>query len=222
MMRRRFRRAGPKWTYSDQGTISITSGSPTTIGFIWLFPPARAQFIMNTKQRDSLLYCGSHIWLDFFWKNTGNGTGLPDCHFGVFKTVITSTGDQPDLSPMLGQWTQPSTPATITSWDEDDDDGTNPFLWQHFIKGFSPPNAVVRTDGSVDHNQTMNLGTGSSDNPTFMCRKFNVTQEWQPDVVIRSKRRLRKGEGIVLAMHVPNPATSLAPFLETHHRSLSK
>lgn len=225
MMRRRGRRRmGPKWTYSDSNEISITSGSPTNIGFIWLYPPARAQFIMNTKGRDRLGFRGCHLWLDFFWRNVGASTNLPDVSFGVFKTVITSTGDQPDLSPMLGQWSQPSTPATLTSWEEDDDDGTNPFLWSHFIRGSSPPNAWVQTSGASNNkgiNQYQALDAGTTDNPSFECRKFHVTQEWQPDVIIRSRRTLQKGEGIVLAMNVPSPSATLSSNLRVHLRSLT-
>lgn len=227
------RRAGPKWTYSNQQTLAVNANAGTPIGggliadFAWLLPPARAQFLMNTKQRDRMQFSGAHLWLDFFWANNGAATGLPDVNFGCYKTTIAQTGDLPDFSPMFAQWTQPSTPATLTSWDEDDDDGSNPFLWQHYIKGLTPKNSVV----SVDHNggtfgQTSNqaaqIDTGTDDAQTYICRKDLVTQEWQPDVVIRSKRSIRKGEGIVLVMAVQSPSAQVTSRLQMHYRTLSK
>lgn len=234
MMRRRRRRMGPKWTYSDSVSMSITSAGPfltpggLSANFCWLLPPGRAQFLMNTKMRDRMQFSGAHLWLDFFWKNTAASQGLNDVNLAVYKTEIIGTGDVPDFSPMDGQWKQPSTPSNITSWNEDDDDGGAPFLWQHWIKGSSPPNAEVRNlptaSGGTDQalwNQSLSMLGGNDANPTYMCRKFLVTQEWQPDVVIRSKRRIQKGEGIALVMTSIPPGVGLASFLNIRLRTLT-
>lgn len=232
-MRTRFRRkrASAKWTFADSQTLEVDASTPSPFqAFAWLYPPARAQFLMNTRNRDRLGFRGAHLWLDFFLYNSGGPEAMPDVDFGVFKTTIAAVGDQPDLTPMLGQWKQPATPATLTSWEEDDDDGTNPFLWQHHIKGMSPPNAIVNAvpglstanDASFIANQAVNMRAGDSDHIVYACRKFFVTQEWQPDVVIRSRRTLMKGEGIVLCMQVVTaPAGSMRVYCNTHFRSLT-
>lgn len=204
MMRRRFRRRA-SWTYSDSQQMLIQNGSSTS--YVWLLPPGRVQFLLNQQRRDRLTFAGAHLWLTFYWKSVaGSSAGnLPDADFGIFKsTIADAITNVPDITPMESQWNQPSTPGSLTTWEDDDDDGTNPFLWQHHIKGMSPPNACVGTFGlpssNVGFNQTDLLGAGTADSPLFACRKFSVTQEWQPDVVVRSKRRLQKGEGVLLAM----------------------
>lgn len=208
MMRRRRRRKA-SWSYADAGSLVLTGGGGLT-NYAWVIPPARAQFIMDTKQRNSLTFAGAHLWLDFYWSNKGTATGLADVDFAMFKTTIADpTSFAPDISMADGQWDQPATPAALTSWDEDDDDGTESFMWQHHIKGMTPPNAVVATKdfGTASGawnghtaNQAVLMPDGSTDAALFVCRKFCVTQEWQPDVVIRSKRRLQKGEGVILTM----------------------
>lgn len=213
MMRRRRRRRA-QWLYADSTNMSINSGSVVLAGqpvaFIWLLPPGRCQFLMDTKGRDRMLFAGAHIWMDFQWANIGSASGLPDIDLSIFKTTISDpVGSFPDLSPLTGMWDQPSTPNSLSTWEDDDDDGTNSFLWSHHIKGTLPPNSYVWQFGSGSSGiQTTNQGipqiaAGTIDAPTFSCRKFHVTQEWQPDVTVRVKRRLQKGEGIVMGMTSP-------------------
>lgn len=230
---RRFRRRKKRvsWSYSDEVTLLVEGAAGSTLfSYVWLLPPARAQFMMDTASRDSIVFAGCHLWLDFYWRNVGAQTTLPDVDFGIFKTVQQGGGNSPDLNPMLGQWKQPATPAALTSWLELDDDGTEGFLWSHHIKGMTPPNAVVNTNGANTvggnsqntTNQAIGIGVGTADAPSFVCRKFAVTQEWQPDVVVRSKRRLQKDEGIILAMAAtPSQANTQACVLETHFRTLT-
>lgn len=218
MMRRRFRRRSARWSYADATTLQIAPGTATaTPSFVWLLPPARVSFMLSQRGRgNSLTYAGSHLWLDFAWVNRGAGpVGLPDIDFGVIKTTIADpVSFAPDLSLVQAQWDQPSTPATLTSWDEDDDSGVDSWLWQHHVKGSSPPNAVTgiySIDASYigQANQFTGITAGSESMVGYVCRKFHVTQEWQPDVVIRSKRRLQKDEGILLYM-VPSSGLETA------------
>lgn len=232
MMRRRFRRrAGPKWTYANSQELLVDSSHGTTIGsstmvadFTWLLPPARAQFLMNTRNRDRMQFSGAHIWLDFAWRETGdsNPHALPDVNFAIMKSEVIGDTGLPDLSPLLGQWTEPSTPASITSWEEDDDDGTNPFLWQHYIRGISPLNMFTQTlSGGHTFNQTTFI-QADGEEAVWMCRKNYVTQEWQPDVVVRSRRTIRKGEGIVLCMSLPLVVTQPSAVTQVRFRTLTK
>lgn len=230
---RRRRGFRPKWTWADSGNMVLNNGSPdvesVSLAFAWLLPPARVQFMLNTKGRSHMQYSGSHLWLDFQWHGTATNLSLPDVDFCVYKTQIADdAAGTPDFTPALNQWDQPSTPAALTSWDEDDDDGTTSFLWQHHIKGMTPPNAAVITYSESDaQSKTFNqhnVIAGSVDSQSFVCRKFFVTQEWQPDVVVRSKRRLQKSEGIVMVMSAA--ASSIVTGMEVqcdyHWRSLTK
>lgn len=226
MMRRR-RRPSARWSYADSGSLAIQpNAGANVISSLWLLPPARVSFMLSQRGRgNSLVFAGCHLWLDFYWKNEAAALGLPDVDFGVIKTTIADpTTFAPDLSLADAQWDQPSTPATLTSWDEDDDSGVDSWLWQHHIKGFSPPNAVVQTEsGSTPGigNQQNIIAAGSVDAPVYVCRKFHVTQEWQPDVVIRSKRRLQKDEGILLYMQGA-PTGSQECICNVHLRTLTK
>ena len=236
-MRTRFRRRRKaSWCHAGEGTISLNGSSTLIDGFLidwfWLLPPARAQFMMLSRNRDRLTYGGSQMWLDFHWRNTGTAGQLSSVSMGVIKSSWLDPGTgNPDLSMAITQWQEPATPNSITTWDSvDDDDGTESYLWSHFIQGQSPPNAIVSTladsnTGDTAHtvNQTTGISVGSADVPVNVCRKFLVTQEWQPDVNIRVKRRLQKGEGILLFMAAPASAitATINPLLTYHFRSLA-
>lgn len=223
MMRRHFRRRRrASWTYSNSEELSITSASPT-LGSIqydssWLYPPARAQFIMDTRTSSRLTFAGCHLWLDFAWRCTANSPlSMPDVNFCIYKTqsAAGSTAPDPDATLAEAQWTTPATPATITSWEENDDDGTESYLWQHWMRGNGPPNSIIWQSGGAPSGATQvinnqgNLIDGKGvDNVTQVCRKFQVTQEWQPDVTVRAKRRLNKGEGIAIFMWVAGTVAS--------------
>lgn len=226
MMRRRGRRAA-RWSYADAGSLINTNTIPTA--WMWILPPARVSFMLSQRGRgNSLVFAGAHLWLDFYFRNENNGnTSMPDVDFGVIKTTIADPAAfTPDLSLVDAQWDQPSTPATLTSWDEDDDSGVDSWLWQHHIKGQSPPNALINvvSTGSADVtvNQTPLMFSGTTDNPRYLCRKFHVTQEWQPDVVVRSKRRLQKDEGILLYMTSQPSVVGMEPTCNVHLRTLTK
>lgn len=223
MMSRRRRSRPARWSYADAAAIDIVNGGATA--FVWILPPARVSFMLSQRGRgNSLVFAGAHLWLDFFWSSTGSVELMPDVDFGVIKTTIADpVSFAPDLSLVDAQWDQPSTPATLTSWDEDDDSGVDSWLWQHHIRGTSPPNFHVQADGAGAgslFNQQNGL-TGTTDAPGMMCRKFHVTQEWQPDVVVRSKRRLQKDEGILLYM-ASTPGFGMKVNLNVRLRTLTK
>lgn len=227
MMRTRFRRRRKaQWLYANSETISLNSLSfvlgAQPVAHTWLFPPGRTQFLLNTRGRDRLTYVASHLWLDFYWRASSTGS-FPDVDLCAFKTTISDpVAETPDLSPILGMWDQPSTPNSLSSWEDDDDDGTNSFMWSHHIKGISGPNASFTSrDAGFKGNQGPNIPDADSDHVAFICRKYHVTQEWQPDVVVRSKRRCVKGDGIVLAMTSPVAvAAQIDAFLEVRSRTL--
>lgn len=209
MMRRRRRRAA-RWNYADGAQLDIDSGTAQGLQYLWILPPARVQYLLGTKGRgNSLVFAGCHLWLDFWWENTGGITALQDVDFGVVKSTIADPSTHtPDLSQSIAMWEQPNTPATLASWDEDDDSGVDSWLWQHHIKGQAPANNVVNVlntgfssgAGNVGNQGSARIDQATSDDPLQQCRKHWVTQEWQPDVVIRAKRRLQKDEGILFYM----------------------
>lgn len=227
MRRRRFRRRA-KWMYSDAASISLASTSILLAGqffnYLWLLPPARANYLMTTRGRDRLTFAGAHMWLDWLWKgqNPGGQTLFPT-DFAVYKSkIVDPAALTPDFTTMIGQWDQPATPSTITSWDEDDDDGTQSFLWQHHIQGQTPPNAIVQDGSATNGNQYGGFPGISGDASMFICRQFFVSKEWEPQVVVRTKRRLQRDEGIVLVMTAfqGDVAAGITGFLNVRLRTL--
>lgn len=220
--RRRGRRAA--WTYANAGSMELGGAIANITQYVWLMPPGRAQYLADAKSRDSITFVGAQLWLDFHWENRGSAASLVDVDFCVYKaTIVDPVGNLPDFSPIESQWEEPPTPASLTAWEEDTDDGNYGFLWQHHIKGTTPANAqVVNQSTSNAWNQTNIIGAGTSDSPAWVCRKFYVTQEWQPDVVIRSKRRLAKGEGILLACRANFSTATLFAKTDYHYRVLTK
>lgn len=232
--RSRFRRRmGPKWGYAKSGLMTVVDGQLTdsTVA-TWLLPPGRAQYLMETRNRDSLQFAGCHLWLDFHWIAPSGGgggfRGIPDTTFYVMKDTTSGGLADVPLHNDEDPWAEPNYPSNITNWNESTlDDGTEPFLWTHWIKGMSPPNAFV---GTYDYNSGTNAASNQGDRigssgtegqNEYLCRTFSTRMEWQPDVVIRTKRRLVKNEGIAITMKVRGD-TGCTASLSWHVRCLTK
>lgn len=212
-MRFRKRRSRAAWAFSDSALLRVGPGAASaTASFLWLLPPARVQFLCDTDRVSNLIFMGSHLWLDFAWQNSGTTTPqlLPDVTFYVIKSQMDRTGDVPTETLLL-PWSTPTTPATLTSWDELDTDGTSPFLWCHHLSGLCPPNSIVETTdlnrtngGQSQYNSNNSIawtgGTTEGFPVATVVRNFDVRAAWQPDVRIKARRRLQKTEGIALVM----------------------
>lgn len=225
--RRNRRRSRVTWSHADEAIADILDdGNNIYVPLLWLLPPGRAQYLMDTDRVSSLTYAGSHIWMDYYWYNTSSDRSIPDFNLFVMKTT-EDTANAPSM-----QWYPfrlPKLPSTLSSWDNADDDGTSSFLWVHHIKGSSPPNAVINNNGVVGTthndrgaNQYRIISTGTSDNYASVCRIFDVRAAWQPDVIIKTKRRLMKTEGILLVMNVPTQGTNTYVHMEARARTLVK
>lgn len=220
--RNRMRRRRATWAYADARALVTSSGGGNTITSAWILPPARVQYLCDTDRVSTITFEGCHLWLDFWWSNTGVTTGIPDVDFYIIKSEYDDAGQS---AYFFNPWQEPSLPAAITAWTETpDEDGTGPFLWCHHIKGQSPPNSQVLTytdSSSIEAaNQCTLIHSGSVDSPIDVCRKFQVAAEWQPDVVVKTKRRLQKSEGILLVMSSPGVADSVRCNLSARFRTL--
>lgn len=210
---RRRRRAA--WGHAGAFTLSVTN--PTPVAFVWLLPPARSEFLMDTDRVDRLGYRGSLLWMDFWWTNPVNGVIADVGNVSLYAIVsqADATG-QPQLAlNPVNPWGEPKPPGTIASWDGDPEtEGTDAYLWCHYIKGFSPPNAIVNVRNTGQSAGADNLGNQSTrvdsttdeTAPVYLCRKFNVAAEWQPDVQIKTRRTLRHDEGVALIMLTDTPS----------------
>lgn len=195
-------RSRATWAYADAEQMQLVGGggSPPVV-YSWLLPPGRVNYLLDTDRVSSMKFMGCHMWLDFNWVNTASFAAMPDVTIYAIVTQQNEVSQAPD-ELFVNPWAPPEVPASLTSWTTYNDDGTSPFLWCHHIKGQTPPNWAVYTgqSGTTQFNQGNSIGTGTSDAPTIMCRKFFVAAEWQPDVIIKSRRKLVKDDGVALLM----------------------
>lgn len=235
-MRRFHRRGGFRrkshWIWADSFNLSLDNGLGTVVNgrrynAALLLPPGRVKWFCDTVvRRPAVTVTGVLMWLDFFWKNTSGGAqALPDIDLFV---DTTSEDDAGNITYVRDAFFEPQVPANIAAWTDVASDGLDGFLWSHHIKGFSPPNAIVRTDGlpadSSTANQSTLIHTGNSDVPAYMCRTFSVRAEWQPDVHIKTKRRLRPDEGLVIAMSGLDASfpAGVSAFLDVRTRMVAR
>lgn len=221
--RRGFRRRNrAAWAHAGAFTLSVTAATP--VSFVWLMPPARSEFLMDTDRKDRLGYRGSLLWMDFWWTMPAESMTPFDLPNTVLYAIVSqsdSSGAPQLAAAPVDPFGEPKAPGTIGSWDGDPEtEGTDAFLWSHYIKGFSPPNAIVnvRNTGVMQGadnfgNQTTRFdGSTSGTQINYACRKFYVAAEWQPDVQIKSRRTLRHDEGVALVIvsdvTTPNPIVS--------------
>lgn len=203
MMRRRSRRSRATWGFADAAALNIPAGSLAGAhAYFWIVPPGRINYLCDTDRVSKVGFRGAHLWLDFNWVGVAAGASLPDvtCYAMKSQQDLAGAPTVVDRNP----WSTPETPASLTSWDAaGQEDGTDSFLWTHHIKGSTPPNAGLILTTPSAGNQTFSVGgNASSDNVGFVCRKWFVTQEWQPDVMIRSRRSLTKEDGIAIIFSI--------------------
>lgn len=205
---RRRRRA--TWGYANESILECNA--TTNVSYVWLLPPGRVNFLADTDRVPAIGFVGAHMWLDFTWINeNANPQALPDITMYAIVSQQNPNSDVPNELDNI-PWGAPQLPSAIANWDEHEEDGTESFLWIHHIKGTSPPNYAVGTNvpstSSAGGNQVTLLSGGSTDTPVYMCKTFDVRAAWQPDVIIKSRRKVWKDEGICLVMRadsIPGP-----------------
>lgn len=215
----RRRRSRSVWAFSTAQALLLNSAGQYS--YFWILPPGRVNYLCDTDRVDSLVFNGAHLWLDFHWVQVSTNS-LPDVTMFAIVTEAELGGEPADIGE-FGPFDQPSTPSSITEWnDAPNIDGTDSFLWSHHIKGSSPPNAVVWTQNYQGSAGNQYINTNSdADHAALVCRKFSVAAEWQPDVIIKSRRRLKKDEGIAFIMQSDTAITSNdVVHLEAHCRTL--
>lgn len=204
--RRRFR-AKSHWLWADSQLMTLDGATGSHVGgrcynANLILPPGRVKWMCDQViRRAHVTVTGVLLWLDFYWSNTGAQTGLPDVDMYI---DTTSEDDAGNIQFVRDPFFQPQVPSAMAAWTDAASDGLDSFMWTHHIKGISPPNAIVDTDTSTGDqaggNQYDQIRAGTTDTPQFVCRTFSVRAEWQPDLHVKTKRRLRPNEGLVLGM----------------------
>lgn len=217
MRRRRGRGRRSSWNWAYSGTLILVDTSASVAEQIVspnLFPAARTDwFLENGRGRDHMTVTGILMWLQLSIGNQSTTTayGLAsELNFWVQKYKADNVaGQSPAAATPYGQ---PSTPASVTSWTTftaaDEQDGLDPFLWTHYLNPgcvMAASSQAVATGDSIGYgsNQMYELGAAVAPNIPQVCYPPTVRAAWQPDVVIKSKRRLMKGEGLQLGMSIP-------------------
>lgn len=200
MVRKRRRLA--TWNWASAGTIVIadTTNSPQTIASVNIFPPARTDWLLeNGRGRKSLTVKKILLWLQAYVVNPStNLVEIPSSmDFSLQRINQDSAGT---ISPGLqAPYAAPVLPSAMTSWTvggADEEDGLNPYLWTHrwwpsYQAGTQSGSVTLATGAAAT-----NSGAYVQENSSGISTPMRVTQGWQPDVVVRSSRRLVRGQGI--------------------------
>jgi hypothetical protein len=187
-----------------------------------LLPAGRVQWLLEQQGRDRCQLAGILLWLDLIW--FGNSVvGLSADPSPLDFYIIKSNADNANTSATFyDPFNQPAVPSAITEWNEDEEaDGLDPYLWVHHQSQF-----VAGT-----YNQRNSLGTALGGNATEIILppansggsvqpNVNVRQAWQPDVHIKTRRRLLRGDQLIFGMSAPAGQTNWTASLEVRCRVL--
>lgn len=230
---RRFRSRSRKshWMWADRFNLRFQDNQAVAT---WtshiLLPASRVNWLCGTSTfRSGLTVTGILLWLDFWWENDSTTTSqaLPDVDMGIMTTVADETLATSELH--YDPYVQPEPPSLTTDWNSFPSDGLDPFLWTHHIKGISPCNSIIRKTtndwsnanrGAVNQDTVISFAADGSAN--LVCRKHYVTQEWQPDVVVKTKRRLKSNQGLGIFMRTPGLNTGCFMNLGVNVRMLAR
>ena len=223
-MRRR-RRAS--WEYAGNDVTNILdNGTPGDPAFrlIWLFPPGRTNYLCETRGKDAITHSTTLLWLDFQWNGEAEGFSGPQLIAPTYFYILKTKQDANDnTAEQFSPYATPPVPSAVTDWTSglDEDDGTEPFLWTHYIDplqaGTASPiyaNAALSDLWSAGGNADQYIANGRIAYPN------TVRQAWQPDVVVKAKRRMAKTEGIALVFGYTYGNTLVNYQLTSHWRTL--
>lgn len=209
-MTRRFRgrkRRRAQWDWAE--SLFITAEDPGgTIGTrIWtggpLLPEGRVKWLCDTRKMDHITTSAILLWVDALAYLADDSAGgpshntIPPFEFYIIKSTLDEQGNAAqDFLPFQS----PQVPSLVTDWTSggESSDGLDPYLWTHVLSPF----VAGTTATSLDY-----LGTGvagasnaqaiiASVNQSGASIQYdrNVRMSWQPDVVIKTKRRLLRNE----------------------------
>lgn len=214
-MRRRGRGRKASWEWSNTFTL-VGVDTPAQYALkTWaladLLPQPRVDFLCEARGSDSLVHVETLLWLDFHWAIT-SGNGQPFTYFppAVDFFIIKSTVEETQPTAFAGDYApyaQPIVPSAITSWSStatEDSDGLDPYLWTHHIDPFLC-NSLI-TNVGISEVSGLASGQGNAQaamavaaNQTAVLKYSNdVRMAWQPDVVVKAKRKVKKNEALKL------------------------
>lgn len=216
-MKRR-RRARPRWVHAGTQETTFTpnqEGGITNVTAALLLPPERVRYLCDTGQKDHLTTSAILIWLDFYVVADGSATTVDTqqtaspVDFYIMKTAFDTSTPPTDVPLNFLPYREPDVPSLITSWDTqgDEPDGLDAYLWTHHL---GPIQLVNMDNQNASYNASDKAGS-KSQGIGYVKSYSSVRQMWQPDIVVKTRRRLAKNEGIFLGFAVNN-ISQAGPF----------
>lgn len=206
MNRRRNHRPRSHWNWAISFALTMVDNGTTSnaLNTIALLPPPRVDWLLESgRGRSHLVVTGILMWLDCWILNPSASaqTMVNELNFWVTKVKTDVTSAVPGATDFLQPYSAPSPPASVLSWtteSTDENDGLDPFLWTHFLN----PQNQERSYGSNGGYSPGIVGTNPNQNIIPM-HPVAVRAGWQPDVHIKTKRKLVKGEGLSFGFGTP-------------------
>jgi len=193
-MKRRRRRASVNWIWAkqaqNQAVFGETGPADGSGGEIWLLPPTRVNNLLQYRTRNALTVKRTLLWLNTWFVNSSSaqvelalGTNFT---LYIRKTKELNANGFSTASSAPNPYAEPPLPMNVGAaggWDyqDDDADGTEPFLWSCPIFTASANTLLVLPAGN---------GTPLQYAP--------MVAAYQPTVDLRVRRRLQKDEGLAL------------------------
>lgn len=212
--RRRGRARKASWNWATTGTL-IYQDTNVTSGFNIegpLFPAPRVDWLLeNGRGRDHLVVTTILLWLDFIWTNPND---TPQAVLPIDFYVLRERFDSQSGGSFFAPYQSPQVPGSVTSWvanaPQEEFDGLDPFLWTHHLSEYVAGNTTFPAIAGNYGNTTDNLaGPNGVTQPNL-----NVRAAWQPDVIIKSRRRLGKGDCLNIGFGLPIGETSYGNQIE--------
>lgn len=207
----RHRRRGPRsaWNWAARGNIVMTDngdpGAPIGISDPAFLPAGRVDWLLESgRGREHLTVTGILLWLDFYVLNEDDQAVHPmvgAMDFAIIKGYDDGTTTTPALSGVVHPFNPPATPSNVTNWSvgaTDENDGLDPYLWTHTM---NPALSSFRSWGTANGFAPILAQQVIGGQPQVAndC-PLAVRAGWQPDVHIKTRRRMRKRENLTFCM----------------------
>lgn len=161
-------------------TVSVGPGLQFTQ--FQVLPEGIVQYFGKSGER-GLTMKGIRLWLNHWWGqgSAASSNTMPPAYLGIVKVTSSDTGISAQNMDMFAQ---PATPSAVASW-TDAPQGRRDYLWR---------GCVFPRVGALISGVNFNTVAPSISANTFYYDGLNVTQPYQPQVEVRTKRRMRPGD----------------------------
>lgn len=215
MFRRKRKRSRAQWDWAESLFIAAADPGGTAGTRMWtggpLLPAGRTKWLCDTRKRDHIVVSGILLWVDavaYLESSAAGGNSIATVPPYEFYLIKNQDDEQGNVTADFLPFQAPTVPSLVTDWTSggESSDGLDPFLWCHALSPFvagtkvSQENAGTTVDAGAGNADAVIISTNEAAYPGVIQYDRNVRMSWQPDVVIKTKRRLARHEGLIFGI----------------------